>query len=276
MATLAQLRNHAHTRRFTVSPTIVSAALLIASLASFAVLAASAQLAPPVVLDRVIVVVNQQTILASDLDRELRLSILDPNLDFAHRPASSDAIQHLISRALIHQQFVDQPLLTPAQLQKTVDARIIELRSQLPACVRLHCVSPEGWQAFLTESNLSDAEVETFFREQTQILDFIEQRFRAGIHITPEQIAAYYQTTLLPQYANPAQAPTLDSVSQRINEILLGKQVNLLLEDWLTTLRKEGDVEFLDSSLDAPATHVETAPTLPEATPAPTSGGPLI
>jgi hypothetical protein len=226
----------------------------------------------PVVLDRAIVVVNQQVILSSDLNRELRLSILDPNLDFAHRPAPAEALQHLVSRALIGQQFADQPLIDPAQLKKEVDERLRELRTELPACVRLQCATPDGWRAFLAESNLTTAEVEAFLREQIQILDFIEKRFRAGIHITPEQIADYYHTTLLPQYANPAQAPALEAVTPRINEILLEKQVNILLEDWLTNLRKEGDVEFLDSSLSASTVSHEATPTqAPQST---STGGP--
>ena len=136
----------------------------------------------------------------SDLDRETRLSILDPNLDFTTHLAPSEVLGHLIGRTLIRQQFVNQPLLTPAQLQQAVDARLVELHTQLPACVRLHCDTPEGWQAFLAESHLTAAEIDSFIREQIQILDFIEKRFRAGIHITPEQIETYYNTVLLPQY----------------------------------------------------------------------------
>ena len=229
----------------------------------------------PIVADRVLVVVNQQVILQSDLDLETRLSILDPNLDFTNHLAPSELLGHLISRALIHQQFANQPLLTSAQLQLAVDARLNALRTQLPACVRLRCDTPEGWQAFLAESHLTAAEIDSFIREQLQILDFIEQRFRAGIHIAPEQIESYYKTVLLPQYSNRALAPSLESVSSRINEVLLEKQVNLLLEDWLTTLRKEGDVEFLDSRL-APTHDAASSIPVPQETlpaPPPPTGG---
>ena len=46
--------------------------------------------------------------------------------------------------------------------------------------------------------------------------------------------------------------PPLDQVSPRIEEILLERQVNVLFDDWLKNLRKQGDVEVLDPALEAP------------------------
>ncbi len=204
----------------------------------------------PVVLDRVLVVVNQQPILQSDLDRELRLAVLDPNIAFSRRPQPSEALDRIISRTLILQQLAQQPPMETAQLQQAVDRRMNELRAELPACVRLNCNSAAGWQAFLNESKLTAAEIGNYIRQQVLILDFIEKRFRPGIHITADQIAAYYRISLLPQYSDPKLAPQLDAVSTRIAEILLEQQVNLLLEDWLATLRKDGDLEFLDRSYE--------------------------
>ncbi len=44
--------------------------------------------------------------------------------------------------------------------------------------------------------------------------------------------------------------PTLDQVAPRIEEILLQQQVNVLFDDWLKNLRKQGDVEVLDPALE--------------------------
>ncbi len=83
---------------------------------------------------------------------------------------------------------------------------------------------------------------------------FIEQRFRQGIQITPQQIETYYHDTLLPQYAPGEAAPPLDQVAPRIQEILLEQQVNVLFDAWLTNLRAQGDVEVLDPALESSAT----------------------
>jgi hypothetical protein len=46
--------------------------------------------------------------------------------------------------------------------------------------------------------------------------------------------------------------PTLDKVSPRIEEILLQQKVNLLFDDWLTNLHKQGEVEVLEPELESP------------------------
>ncbi len=85
-----------------------------------------------------------------------------------------------------------------------------------------------------------------------QILRFIEQRFKQGIRISPEQIESYYRDTLLPQYAAGEAIPPLEEVSTRIEEILLQQQVNALFDDWLSNLRKQGEIEVLDPALESP------------------------
>ena len=58
----------------------------------------------PVVLDRVVAVVNNQAILASDLDDEIRLSVLDPASGGLGMLTRERALDQLIGRALIQQQ----------------------------------------------------------------------------------------------------------------------------------------------------------------------------
>jgi peptidyl-prolyl cis-trans isomerase SurA len=86
------------------------------------------------------------------------------------------------------------------------------------------------------------------------LLRFIEQRFRSGIRIAPEEIQKYYQETLVPQYTKSSDAPPLDRISNRIQEILLQQQVNILLNDWLKSLKEQGQVEILDPAFAEPAT----------------------
>jgi hypothetical protein len=54
----------------------------------------------------------------------------------------------------------------------------------------------------------------------------------------------------LPQYAPGVAVPDLDKVAPRIQEILLQRQVNILFDDWLKNLRKQGEVEVLDPALE--------------------------
>jgi hypothetical protein len=101
----------------------------------------------------------------------------------------------------------------------------------------------------LKANSLTDAQVERYLRGRIEILTFIENRFRQGIRIEPEDVEAYYRNTLLPQYPKGETAPPLESVATRISEILLQERVNALFDSWLDNLRKQGDVEVLDPAL---------------------------
>jgi hypothetical protein len=206
----------------------------------------------PVVLDRVVAVVNNQAILSSDLDDEIRLSVLDPGRGGLGVLDRKTALEQLIARALIQQQIREQDLQAADPTQAEVDARLAEIRHQLPACLRQNCASDAGWKAFLTAHGLAQERVEAYLRYRVEILRFIEQRFRQGIRISQPEIQTYYRETLLPQYTKGEAIPPLDKVSPRIQEILLQQKVNVLFDDWLTNLRKQGEVEVLDPALEGP------------------------
>jgi len=206
----------------------------------------------PVVLDRVVAVVNNHAILWSDLDDEIRLSVLDPGRGGLGTLTRSVALEQLISRALIQQQIRQEDEQAANPTQAEVDARLAEIRHEIPACMRENCASDAGWTAFLKEHHLTPERVESYLRYRLEILRFIERRFRQGIRITPQEIEVYYHDTLLPQYTVGDAIPTLDKVSPRIQEILLQQKVNVLFDDWLQNLRKQGDVEVLDPALLLP------------------------
>jgi peptidyl-prolyl cis-trans isomerase SurA len=237
-------------------------ALLLALVAAYTVHAQS-----PVVLDKVVAVVNNQAILASDIDHEIRLSVLDPNRGGMGILTPTHALDQLIGRALIQQQIRQQDLQSTEPGNAEVAARLTEMRTELPACVREHCATDAGWQAFLSAHGLTAGEVETYLRYRLEILSFIEQRFRQGISISPEEIETYYRKTLIPQYAKGEAIPPLDQVSSRIQEILLQQRVNALFDDWLSNLRKEGEVEVLDPALEGPDSSPAAPPTSPDALP---------
>jgi peptidyl-prolyl cis-trans isomerase SurA len=212
--------------------------------------------ASPVVLDRVVAVVNRHVILASDLDDEIRLSVLDP--DSAGRTLTRQrALEQLISRTLIEQQIGQEDAQAAQPSESEVDARIHEIRTELPACVRENCATDAGWNEFLAAHGLTAERVYAYVRYRLEILRFIEQRFREGIRISQQEVATYYHDTLLPQYAPGETVPPLAQVAPRIEEILLQQQVNALFDEWLGNLRQEGDVEVLDPSLEPQKTQGE-------------------
>ncbi len=257
----------------TVLPIRLRCAVLAAGVCALGLPARSQSVAAqtaPIVLDRVVAVVNKHPILASDVDDEIRLSILDEN-QVGQAPLTRErALEQLISRSLIEQQIRQEDAETAEPKQEEVDARVSELRRELPACVRLNCATDAGWSQFLAEHGLTDRRVEAYIRYRMEILRFIEQRFRSGIRISEPEIEAYYNSTLLPQYVAGEPVPPLKEVAPRIEEILLEQQVNALFDQWLENLRKQGDVEILDPALEPavePALDPAVEPAAAEKTP---------
>jgi peptidyl-prolyl cis-trans isomerase SurA len=244
--------------------------------------AQDAEATTPVVIDKVVAVVNNQAILASDLDNEIRLSVLDPNNVGQGVLTRAHALDELIGRDLIQQQIRQEDEQAALPSQAEVNDRLTEMRKQLPSCVRENCATEAGWKAFLAAHGLSQQRVENYLRYRLEILRFIEQRFRQGVSISQREIETYYHDTLLPQYATGETRPPLDQVSSRIQEILLQQRVNVMFDEWLENLRKQGGVEVLDPALGAgnPETPVSPTPVLaprgpnPQQPPAPASESP--
>ena len=205
------------------------------------------QAAGAVQIDRVVAIVNDDLILESDVDEERRMAAFLPYSDPAGSFSRPKAIERLIDRDLIQQQASVQPQkpITDAE----VVANLQDVRKDILACKEYKCETDAGWQKFLADHGFTEAELTKRWRERMETLQFIEDRFRQGIRIPDADVKDYYTKTLLPQYAERhATAPKLDSISDRIREILLQRQVGALLDDWLKALRASGSVRMVTAN----------------------------
>jgi peptidyl-prolyl cis-trans isomerase SurA len=202
-------------------------------------------------VDRVVAIVNGQLILDSDVDRERRFAALLPYGE-ASGPYNRDAaIERLINRDLILQQVQLQP--GGEVTQETAAKDLDTLRKSIPTCAEYHCETQEGWEKFLATEGFTDESLTSLWRQRMEVLAFIEQRFRMGIRILPAEIQEYYTKTMLPEYAaKHVEAPPLRTISRRIQEVLLQQRVSKLLDDWLTSLRAQGNVVVLHAGEEAP------------------------
>ena len=200
----------------------------------------------PVVLDRVVAIINGDVLLESDVQEELDFAKLEP----VGIPTGSDSLRRaarrLINRTLILQQMKEQQQglnISDSDIEKQLE----ETRKNLPACSAYDCETEAGWKAFLAANNLSESDVVDHWRQRMQILRFIDVRFRAGIRISTQEVTDYYQKSIVPSYQKQKQKlPTEEALAPRIREVLLQQHVNELLRDWLQTLRAEGSVQILD------------------------------
>jgi len=194
-------------------------------------------------LDRLVAVVNGDLILESDVDEERRFEELQPYRGAADSTRAR-IIQRLVDRALILQQAALQP--EDAVTDKELDAQLATLRKDIPACKQYHCETDEGWKRFLVDHGFTEEEFRARWRQRMELLKFIELRFRNGVSVKDEEIQAYYEKTMLPEYAKrKVTPPPLETIKKRIEEVLLQQQVSALLQDWLKSLRAQGSVRIM-------------------------------
>jgi peptidyl-prolyl cis-trans isomerase SurA len=207
---------------------------------------AQADAGKPVVLDHVIGVINGDVLLQSDVDEEQRFAALEPFSTQGRNNTPARAGRRLANRTLILQQMKEQQLNTDVS-DDEVKKSLAELREHLPRCRHYQCSTDLGWKKFLADNGLTEAEVAAHWKQRLEILKFIDIRFRTGVRITKEEIEAYYQKSILPVYEKQNEKPPAESLlAPRIQEILLQQHVNVLLQDWLKSLRDEGSVQILD------------------------------
>ena len=193
-------------------------------------------------VDQVLAVVNGDLILESDVDEERRFEAFEPLRD--EKFSRDEAVERLIDQTLILEQAKLQPDDQVAKPE--VEAQLAVLRKEIPACRQFGCETDAGWAKYVAAQGFTMDELVNELQKRMEILKFVEIRFRSGILIDQAQIKAYYDKTLLPEYARRhATAPPLDAIKTRIQEILLQQQVTNLLGDWLKTLKAEGSVRVV-------------------------------
>jgi peptidyl-prolyl cis-trans isomerase SurA len=205
-------------------------------------------------LDRIVAIVNGELILDSDVNQEQRFEAIQPFRSPTQQDAvsvRSTTIERLVNRALILQQSKLQP--SDAVSSEDLDRELTNLRNTLPACERYQCETDPGWAAFLSANGFTPQSMRERWHQRMQVLAFIEERFRLGVRIKPEDIKTYYEKTFVPEFERQhATAPKLEAVSDRIQEVLLQQQVTNLLNDWLKSLRAQGNVVVLHPGEEAP------------------------
>jgi peptidyl-prolyl cis-trans isomerase SurA len=200
----------------------------------------------PMLMDQAVAVINGEVILASDVREQQRFAVFEPLSAPGGEFTPMQAMQQIVNRTLLMGQMQEQEL-APPPADSAVDEQIALLRKHMPACAGQNCETEEGWRRFLAARGFTEAELHMRWKERMRILEFVGVRFRTGIRITKPEIETYYKEELLPEFeTRKLQPPPLALVSDRIEEVLLQQHVNVLMNDYLRSLKDAGSVQILD------------------------------
>ncbi|HXJ41675.1 MAG TPA: hypothetical protein VNH18_20535 [Bryobacteraceae bacterium] len=189
-----------------------------------------------VVIDRIAVIVNRHVVKASDVDRDLRVTAFlnneQPKLDTAARKS---AAERLIDQALIRNE------ISAGGYRRASDE---EAGSLLNGILRdrFGGSGPRLHQA-LVRVGLSEDTLRTQLAWQLTVLQFIDERFRAGVLVTDEDLRRYYDENRS-RFPRPFEAER-----EAIRKLLEGEQVNQQFETWLEGARKRATIQYREEGL---------------------------
>jgi hypothetical protein len=196
-----------------------------------------------VVLDRIAVVAGNHPIKLSDIERDVRLT------EFINREpisfttdAKRASAERLITQEIIRQEILAGGYRRPAENEAdALKAQI--LRDRFGG-------SEQRLRAALQEYGVSESELRAYLLWQLTVLQFIDQRFRAGVVITDEDIRNYYaqhQAQLRKQYPKDS---SLEALTPKIKEQLESERINQNFDEWLDQARQGYRVDYKQGAFE--------------------------
>jgi hypothetical protein len=108
--------------------------------------------------------------------------------------------------------------------------------------------SSERMRDTLQRYGLTEAELRKRLLWQVTVLGFIDQRFRAGVVVTDDDVRNYYDEHATELRARHPKDASLESLTPKIKEIIESERINQNFGDWLDQQRKGYRVEFKEAA----------------------------
>ncbi|MDP3719138.1 MAG: hypothetical protein Q8T13_15350 [Acidobacteriota bacterium] len=200
--------------------------LLCGVLVAWLAPAAAAQ--PAELLDRTLAIVGTQVITLGDAQAAVRLGLVAaaPGAD----PAS--ITQVLVDRELVLREV--QRYAPPAPSDGTVEARIDELRKQLPA--------PGEWARILAATGFTEARLRAWVRDDLRTVAYLAQRFASASTPTDAEVAVLFTQE---RVAFERAGITFEQAAPALRERLVEARRRELITDWVSDLRRRTTVVLL-------------------------------
>lgn len=193
----------------------------------------------PRLVDRIVAVVDEDPILASDLERVIRLGLAEMEsgegpLDFRRR-----VLRDLIDQRLRFHE-VDRFGLIQVPVEE-IEVRTEEIRSRF--------ATEAEYQARLHELSMTEEDLRQLVARQLTILAFVDERLGARVFVGLEEIEEYYEKELKPVLEAEGQdVPALEDVREPIRTVLRERRMISEIERWTEELNRKATVtNYFDS-----------------------------
>jgi len=193
------------------------------------------------VIDRIAVIVGDRAIKTSDIDRELRVSSFLNRQPLNEGPdARRKVAERLIDQELVRQDLLNGQYSQPTEkdagdfLQQFRRDRFGGSETQL--------------RVDLERYGLTEEQLQRYFLWQLTVLRYIDQRFRNGVVVTDEEVAAYYRQHRAELQTAYPQNNGLEALAPKIRESMTGERIDQAFEEWLAETRRGVQIEYREQA----------------------------
>lgn len=194
-------------------------------------------------VDRILAVVDDDPILASEVEQILAFGIVKPEDDEDERATQRRALDFLIEERLRFHEvdrfgFADVPI-------DLVDGEFNRLQKRIGGAAK--------FDRALERLGLDEQGARQVLARQVMVWVYVEERLGARIFVGLEDIRQYYDEELVPQLVDGGkEVPPIEEVREAIRTLLREQRKTDELERWTTELLQEADIEdYFDSAFDS-------------------------
>lgn len=179
----------------------------------------------------------------SDIDRDIRLTdfLNHAPLNFSSA-AKRGSAERLITQQIIRDEIANGGYRRPPESEAT------QLEEQLRR--DRFSGSEQRLRESLQRYSLTEAQLHDQLLWQITVLQFINQRFRAGIVVTDDAVRDFYDEHYAELSKKYPKDNSLEALEPKIRTMLEGEQVNQAFNDWLDQARKNEKVEFKEGAFE--------------------------
>ncbi len=190
-------------------------------------------------VDRILAVVNDDPILASDLDRVI-------GLDLAERAQgeSEEDFRRRVLDLLIDEKLRFQEL----DRFGFEEVPIEEVEAQFEA-VKSRFRSTAEFERRLEKLGLDAQGLRQLIARQLMVLIYVDERLGPRVFVGLDEIRAYYNDVLTPELRSAGQpVPAIEAVREDIRAVVKEQRLNEEIERWTEELRLEADIaDYFDT-----------------------------
>jgi peptidyl-prolyl cis-trans isomerase SurA len=186
-----------------------------------------------VLKDRVLAVVDDDPILASDLDRAVVLGQLQPNPGESQSVFRRRVLDDLIAQRLRFHE-IDRFGLEQVPVDQ-IEKQVAEVRARFK--------DEATFRQKLREVGLDEAALRQLMARQLEVLAFVDERLGPQVFVSLDDISNYYKNVLTkelqPQHLP---VPPLDEVRDKIREVLRQQKLTEEIDHWTEELRRKANI----------------------------------